>query len=393
MDLEELPSAPPLSPWTDESPWTYPSGGDYGPPPWPPYYWAPPPPPPQRSRWRPWAALGAIILILAGLGAGVAIAIQRVSTGTLTSGPTGSVNAAVVDVNTDLGGGNSAAGTGMLIGSSGQVLTNNHVVEGALSISVTMVATGRSFDASVVGVDPTDDVAVIKLSGASGLPTVPLGNSSRVTVGDGVTAIGNALGRGGPPAVTQGTVTALGQTVTATDPSGGDTSETLTDMIEFNAEIQPGDSGGPLVNSNGKVVGMDTAGGGQVRRRDNLGSSLGFAIPINGAMSIARQITSGSGGPNITQAHTPLLGVEAQDSQSPPGALVIGVQPNSPADGAGIVAQDVIVSVNGTTVGSTAALHSALLQHKPGDTVDVGWLDAGGGQHHASVQLASGGVP
>ncbi|MBV9526459.1 MAG: PDZ domain-containing protein, partial [Candidatus Dormibacteraeota bacterium] len=212
--------------------------------------------------------------------------------------------------------------------------------------------------------------------------------SSRLSVGDSVTAIGNALGRGGAPTVTHGNVTALNQTVTATD-AGGANPETLTNMIQFDAQIQPGDSGGPLVDGSGKVVGMDTAGGGRVRR----GSNLGFAIPINSAMSIARQITSGSSAPNVTTARSPLLGVEAQDSQSPPGALVISVQPASPAQSAGISANDVIVSLGSTTVDTVDTLHSAMLQHKPGDRVDVGWLDPSGGQHHATVQLAAGAVP
>jgi S1-C subfamily serine protease len=264
-------------------------------------------------------------------------------------------------------------------------------VQGAVSVSVDVINNGRTYNATVVGVDPTDDVAVLQLANASDLPSMPLGDSSRVSVGDSVSAIGNALGRGGAPTVSHGTVTALGQTVTATDP-GGANAETLTNMIAFNAQIQPGDSGGPLVDSSGKVIGMDTAGGGRVRRA-NPGSSTGFAIPINTAITIAHQITSGSNAPNITSAHAPLLGVEAQDSTAPLGALVVGVQPGTPAEGAGIVARDVIVSLDGTTIDAVSTLHTALLRHKPGDSVDVAWLDPSGAQHHATVQLAAGAVP
>lgn len=397
MDTGDLPAGPPAAAsWDDpDGVWTYPTYGSSAPPPWPPAtYWAapPPPPPPPRSRWRPVAAFAAVLLIFAGLGAGVAIALQRTSQPTTTTSGS-DVNAAVVDVNSDLGGGNSAAGTGIIFGANGLVLTNNHVVEGSLSVSVDVISTGRTYTANVVGVDPTDDVAVVQLPGASGLPTAPLGDSSRVSVGDAVTAIGNALGRGGPPAVTHGSITALGQTVTATDDNGAN-AETLNNMIEFNADIQPGDSGGPLIDGSGKVIGMDTAGGGRVRRPNaGSGSSIGFAIPIDGAISIARQIASGSSAPNITSARTPLLGVEAQDSQSPAGALVVGVQAGSPAAGAGIAAHDVITTLGGTTIDAVATLHSALLQHKPGDTVDVGWVDASGASHHATVQLAAGAVP
>lgn len=388
MERDDLPTGPPASPWHPGGyAWTYPVLDDYPPPPPPPPYWPPPPPPPS-SRWRTALAIAGILLVMGGIGAGAAIALQHVNTSPLTNGSTGNINAAVVDVNTDLGGGNSAAGTGIILTSGGQVLTNNHVVEGALSVSVDAVDSGRTYDATVIGVDTSDDVAVLQLVNADGLATAPLGDSSHLSIGDAVTAIGNALGRGGPPTVTHGNVTALNQTVTATDP-GGANPETLTNMIQFDAEIQPGDSGGPLVDGSGKVVGMDTAGGGRVRR----GSNLGFAIPINNAISIAHQITSGSGASNVTSARAPLLGVEAQTSQAPPGALVVGVQPGSPAQAAGITTNDVIISLGSTTIDTVDTLHSAMLQHKPGDHVDVGWLDPSGAPHHATVQLAAGAVP
>ena len=395
MEPGDLPSGPmPHTPWQgDGHPWTYPPAGDFAQPPLPPPYWPPPPPPPPphaHSRRRAAAAATGVLLVLAGIAAGITVGVRHVTTAS-TSSSSGSVTAAVVDVNSDLGAGNSASGTGMILTSTGQILTNNHVVQGAVSVSVDVINNGRTYNATVVGVDPTDDVAVLQLANAADLPTLPLGDSSRVSVGDSVSAIGNALGRGGAPAVSTGTVTALGQTVTATDP-GGANAETLTNMIAFNAQIQPGDSGGPLVDSSGKVIGMDTAGGGRVRRV-NPGSSVGFAIPINTAITIAHQITSGSPAPNVTSAHAPLLGVEAQDSTSPAGALVVGVQPGSPAEGAGLAARDVIVSFGGTTIDAVATLHSELLRHKPGDSVDVGWLDVSGAQHHATVQLATGAVP
>jgi S1-C subfamily serine protease len=165
----------------------------------------------------------------------------------------------LVDIASMLGDQNAESlGTGQVVTSSGEVLTNNHVITGATSIKATDVGNGRTYAATVVGYDRTDDVAVIQLQGASGLATVSYGNSSQVTTGSQVVALGNAGGKGGTPAVAAGTVTALNQSITASDESSG-SSEQLTGMIETNADIQPGDSGGPLVNSAGQVIGMDTA--------------------------------------------------------------------------------------------------------------------------------------
>ena len=154
--------------------------------------------------------------------------------------------------------GAEAAGTGMVLTSKGEILTNNHVIEGASSIRVVDVGNGKTYGATVVGYDRTADVAVLQLEHASGLQTVRLGNSSSVRKGQGVVGIGNAGGSGGTPSFAGGSVTALDQSITASDEAEG-TSEQLTGLIETNADIQPGDSGGPLVNSSGKVIGMDTA--------------------------------------------------------------------------------------------------------------------------------------
>ena len=147
----------------------------------------------------------------------------------------------------------------MVLSSDGKVLTNNHVISGATSISVTDIGNGKTYSAKVVGYDRTHDVAVLQLQNASGLQTTPLGDSSKVSVGDSVVGVGNAGGVGGTPSAAAGTVTALNQTITASDDGNG-TSEQLSGLIQVNADIQPGDSGGSLVNSQGQVVGIDTAG-------------------------------------------------------------------------------------------------------------------------------------
>ncbi|MGW4487127.1 S1C family serine protease [Amycolatopsis sp. NPDC004368] len=169
------------------------------------------------------------------------------------------VDPGLVDVNTELGYQSAAAaGTGIVLTSDGEILTNNHVVEGATSIKVTDIGDGKTYTASVLGYDRSHDIAVIKLAGASGLKTATLGNSSSVAVGDAVVGIGNAGGAGGTPAVAAGKVTALNQSITASDESAS-SSENLTDLIQVDADIQSGDSGGPLVNANGQVIGVDTA--------------------------------------------------------------------------------------------------------------------------------------
>ena len=212
----------------------------------------------------------------------------------------------VVDINTVIDyGAAEAAGTGIVLTSNGEILTNNHVIDGATSIKVTIVSTGKSYTATVVGDDPTDDVAVLQLSGASGLATAKLGDSSSVAVGNTVTAVGNAGGTGGTPSAATGTVTALNQSITATDEGGGN-SENLTGMIEINADIQAGDSGGPLYSASGTVIGIDTAASSQSFNS----TTTGFAIPINKALSIAKQIESGTETSTIHIGPTAFLGVE-----------------------------------------------------------------------------------
>ncbi|HUY23249.1 MAG TPA: trypsin-like peptidase domain-containing protein [Acidimicrobiales bacterium] len=298
------------------------------------------------------------------------------------------VDPGVVDITTKLGfEGGEAAGTGMVLTSSGEVLTNNHVVAGATSISVTDVGNGQTYTATVVGTDRSDDIAVLRLVGASGLKTVSIGKSSAVAVGDAVTAIGNAGGVGGTPSVAGGSVTALDQAITASDQSDGST-EQLTGLIQTNAALQPGDSGGPLVDSQGQVVGIDTAASSGFQFQS--GASEGFAIPIDHAIAIARQIISGQGSATVHIGAAALIGVRVTDSTFTAGAQVVAVEPGTPADQAGIVAGDVIVSLGGQTVDSANTLTTLMGRHHPGDKVQLDWVDQAGTQHSATVQLATG---
>jgi S1-C subfamily serine protease len=306
------------------------------------------------------------------------------------------VDPGLVDIDVVEGAqGAQGAATGMVLTSSGVVLTNNHVIRGATHISVRDIGDGKTYAARVLGYDRTSDVALIQLRNAGGLRTVALGDSGTVTRGASVTALGNAGGIGGPPQVARGVVTALGQTITASDARGGN-AQRLRGLIETNAAIRPGDSGGPLADASGQVVGMNAAASSAFARR---ASVRGYAIPIAAALAIARQITQGTTSATVHIGATGFLGVEvvppAQASAdglgvSHAGATVAGVLTGFPAARVGLTAGDVITSIDGRIVTSAAALTDLLSAHHPGDRVRLHWVDPAGHGHDVTVTLASG---
>jgi S1-C subfamily serine protease len=321
------------------------------------------------------------------------------------------VNPGLVDINTNLSYQNQqAAGTGMVLTSTGEVLTNNHVIDGATSISVTDVGNGKTYTANVVGYDRTGDVAVIQLVNASGLQTVTPASGS-VTVGQPVVGIGNAGGTGGTPSTAGGSITAVNQSITASD-SGGGNAENLTGLIEVNAGIQPGDSGGALVNTSGQVVGMDTAASTSSGATSS--ASQGYAIPINTALNLAKQIKAGNATSAIHIGGTGFLGVSVQASSSTgsggggfgggfgggtnggtgsgtaSGAVVVSTLPGSPSATAGLVAGDVITGLNGKTITQATDLTNDLGAYHPGDTVQLTWTNASGQSQTASITLTTG---
>jgi S1-C subfamily serine protease len=306
------------------------------------------------------------------------------------------VDPGLVDVVTTLGYQHGqAAGTGLVLTPSGEVLTNNHVIKGATSIKVTDVGNGRTYPARVVGYDRSQDIAVLQMQGASGLPTVTLGDSGSVTRGQKVVALGNAGGKGGTPSVATGRVASLGDSITASDASAG-TSEQLTGLIHHDAGIQPGDSGGPLVNTAGQVIGINTAASTGIQLQSE--QTQAFAIPINRAVAVARQIEAGAASATVHIGPTGFLGVEilsadgaaAQGVPAGSGAAVAGVLPGAPAARAGLAAGDVIVSVDGHRIASPNELQTALGLHHPGDGVSIGWTDQAGQRHSATVTLITG---
>ena len=274
-------------------------------------YASAPPPPPRRNHKRGLILTGAVALAAGAATGGLIGSMHGVTASTMTAASRSPLSAsqiaqrvdpALVDVVSTLGNqGASAAGTGIVLTSNGTVLTNNHVIRGATSIKVTDVGNGRTYTAMVVGYDASKDVAVIQLQNASGLTTANLGDSSSVRSGDSVTALGNAGGKGGTPSVATGAVTALNQGITASDEGSGVNSEQLTGLIETNADIQPGDSGGALVNSFGQVIGMNTAAssGTQFQSESGQSAAQAYAIPVDNAESIAKQIEAGQGSSTV----------------------------------------------------------------------------------------------
>ncbi len=442
-------ASPPADPNPPGAGYPPPPYGGYQPPPYggypPPPSWSQPPegwnpvpaaPPPNQGRRRGWTAVAALfavlVLVMGGIGAGVGLALARnlaashattqhpitrvpQANGSIGQNGQGSagqsgpldiqsiatkVDPAVVDINTVLQGTGGrtgeAAGTGIILTSSGQVLTNNHVVDGSTSIKVTVQGRSNTYTATVVGTDRPADVALIQLQGASGLPAATVADSSTLTVGEGVVALGNALGQGGTPAASQGSITALNQSITAS--TGRTTAEQLTGLIQSDAPISPGESGGPLVNSAGQVVGMITAGESQGFRQTT--STVGYAIPTNNAIDVVNQIRAGGkGNPDIIIGQPGYLGVSVGDiSPSVSANLGLGigsgvevaqVVSGSPAEQAGISQGSVITSIDGKTVGSQTALSQAIQSHKPGQQIRVSWVNQSG-NHSATVTLAPG---
>jgi S1-C subfamily serine protease len=319
-----------------------------------------------------------------GSGSGSSDGSTGSSTESAATAATSAQKKGVVTINTVLNYDESsqAAGTGMIINSNGTVLTNNHVIQGATSITVTDETTGKEYKADVVGTDATNDVAVLKLEGASGLSTVTLDDDGEPSTGDTVTDVGNAEGTGNLVAA-EGSVTATDQDIQVQSESGTGT-ESLTGLIEIAANIVSGDSGGPVLDSEGEVVGMATAA--------SSGSAdvTGYAIPITTAKSIADKILAGESSSTITIGLPAFLGVEVSGTATTGGVAVAGTVEGSGAASAGLAAGDTITSIDGTAVTSSDALTSAIQSHSVGDKVTVGYTDSTGAAKTVTVTLTAG---
>jgi S1-C subfamily serine protease len=325
-------------------------------------------------------------LVLAALAAAaVAALVAGLAFAQTRSAPIGT-GVVVVDTNLAYAHG-QAAGTGMVLTPSGEVLTNNHVIRGATTIKVILPGTRRSYTAKVVGYSVSADVAVLQLSGASNLKAVSLADSAKVKVGQSVTAVGNAGGAGSLTRAS-GKVTALARAITVSDDVGG--SERLTGMIETNADLQAGDSGGPLLSAAGKVIGMNTAAStGSGFQQVSAGD--GFAIPINKAVTIVKRIENGKASATVHIGGTAFLGVQVgANGYSSSGAMIEAVVTGSAAARAGLVPGDLITSFAGHSVTSPARLTTLVTREKPRAQVSIVYIDQYGASHTTTVTLASG---
>lgn len=318
---------------------------------------------------------------------------------------------AVVDIDTRIGYGSTiegeAAGTGMILTHDGEILTNNHVIEGASTIEVHIEGRSKVYDARVIGVDPLKDVAVIKVEGVSGLPIVHFANSAQLKVGTPVVAIGNAFGLGGTPTVTSGAVTALDRSISASTPMG--TVEHLRDMVQIDAALAPGNSGGPLADVEGDVVGMNTAAATESSSDTPEASVVGFAEPINSTLAIAKEIEHHDGSRTVLIGARGFLGVlvsTAKPTTSSPSGLSLGLGgtttattrgadvieslPGTPAEALGLTDGDTIVDAAGKRVTSATALGNVLEEKTPGTRVSIVWVGPDGNTHGATVRLIAG---
>jgi S1-C subfamily serine protease len=442
----------PVPDWTD---WLPPAPAS-----WDPASYDPPPYDRPRRGPRPLIYL-MVAAVAAALGAGVTFAVNRQDTASPSTGVSShdipaqhdnpasvstelnqvwvekKVKPALVDITATLQySSETAEGTGMVLSATGLVLTNNHVIDDSTSVKARLVDSGRTYTARVLGYDSTQDVALLQLEGAKDLPTVSLGNSGQIVIGTPVLALGNAEGRGGvTPAA--GIINALDRSINASDEGSGVT-EYLHDMEQTSAQIQQGDSGGALADNAGQVIGMITAANSS---SGQAGGTIGFAIPINTAVSIAREIMNGQGSSTIYLGQPGFLGVAAATSssaspktqahdeqqllqrdgfdQSPvglgvgpssciqddmqvnvpspiapaqSGALIVGVFCGTAISSSGIEAGDVITALNGEPVTTPASLGTLVAQFHPGDVVSVSWTDTHGATHSAPVTLGSGPV-
>jgi putative serine protease PepD len=346
-------------------------------------------PAPRPNRFGKVVATGAAALVLAVtsglLGGVVATALDDDGTTTTSGSRTtaaapvidrsslasiaAAVQPSVVSINTG-----SGEGSGVVLTADGYILTNNHVVESARSGSLRVIfSDGKTATAKVVGTDPKTDLAVVKADDVSGLAPATLGDSESIQIGDTVLAVGNPLGLQG--SVTAGIISAKDRTIQAGSQQTGASS--LSGLLQTDAPINPGNSGGALVNTNGEVVGINTAIATNGQSDGNIG--VGFAIPSNSAKQVAEQLKKGE------KVSHPFLGVRVADAENG-GATVARVESGSPAADAGLQQGDVVTKFGDKAIGGADDLVSAVQSAKVGDQLTVTYT-RNGDENTATVTL------
>lgn len=349
-------------------------------------HWAnnPPQPPARRPRQQ---RVAALVLVLAlSVGGGMLGGFIANSTSTNTSSNNGPlVTAPKIDqskigntsiakaaaaiapsvvtiTNTTEDGGDT--GTGIIVSSDGEIITNNHVVEGSTDLKVRLAGATDAVKATILSTDPGNDLALIKLVNATGLTAATFADPASIAVGDTVVAVGYALALDGGPSVTSGIVSALNRTLTDSDGA-------LDGLVQTDAAISSGNSGGPLINLNGQVIGVNTAvynGGGQTSA-----NNIGFAIGVAEVQRVVKILRADATGNNSNSARTQgYLGIALRDrTDGGSGAVITEVQADSPADKAGLKVNDIVVAINGTTVTGQGSLIAVIRDASPGDKVTL----------------------
>ncbi|GCE42222.1 serine protease PepA [Rhodococcus wratislaviensis] len=279
------------------------------------------------------------------------------------------------------------AGTGIVLTPDGVVLTNHHVIDGALDISAVSLGNGAEYVADVLGYDSSRDIAVLRLQGAGDLPAATLAKDTAVGIGDPVTAVGNAEG-GGVPVAARGFVTDLGQAITARSSTDGSRNR-LNGLIQIDAAVRPGDSGGPLVNTTAAVIGVNTAGNADSDpTKPAPAQPRSYAVPIDTAMTIVDQVRAGTASATVHIGDTPLFGISVTDDAR--GAEVLWVSIGTPADDAGIEIGDIVTEFDGIPIRSSDDLSGLMIARHPGDAVELRWLDEAGSARSTKIVLEKG---